>query len=127
MTLLKLYERFWCTYFPTTLDGNTRMWFKTLVLGIISNFAQLKYAFLTNFMQLRRYRGDIHVIIGCKQKEGELVKNYIDRFTKATLDTPGQKESMVTGAFTWGLFSRKIIQKKFWGRHLRHDMSSRSG
>lgn len=50
MTSLKLDKQFWCTYFPTTLDGNVTTWFKTLALGSISNFAQLKYAFLTNFM-----------------------------------------------------------------------------
>lgn len=30
MTSLKLDERFWCTYFPTTLDGNAGTWVKTL-------------------------------------------------------------------------------------------------
>ena len=39
MRSLKLDERFWCTYFPTTLDGNADTWFKTLRPGIISNFA----------------------------------------------------------------------------------------
>ena len=50
MTLLKLDERFWCKYFPTTLDGNAGTWFKTLCSGSIYNFVQLKYFFLTNFM-----------------------------------------------------------------------------
>ncbi|KAL7596009.1 hypothetical protein Lser_V15G30644 [Lactuca serriola] len=30
MTSLKLNEKFWCTYFPTTLEGNTSTRFKTL-------------------------------------------------------------------------------------------------
>nr|KAJ0211864.1 hypothetical protein LSAT_V11C400157260 [Lactuca sativa] len=30
MTSLKLNEKFWCTYFSTTLDGNADTWFKTL-------------------------------------------------------------------------------------------------
>lgn len=74
MTSLKFYEKFWRMYFPTTFDRNTETWFKTLEPESISSFAQLKYAFLTNFMQLRRYIGDTHAIIGCKQKEGETVK-----------------------------------------------------
>lgn len=66
MTSLKLDERFRCIYFPTTLDGNAGTWFKTLRPGSISNFAQLKYLFLTNFMQLHKYKGDSHSMIGCK-------------------------------------------------------------
>nr|KAJ0199586.1 hypothetical protein LSAT_V11C600303090 [Lactuca sativa] len=75
ITSLKLNEKFWCTYFPTTLDGNAGTWFKTLQPGSISNFAQLKYLFHTNFMQLRKYKGDSHSIIGCKQKEGKRYEN----------------------------------------------------
>ncbi|KAI3778894.1 hypothetical protein L2E82_08283 [Cichorium intybus] len=58
MTSLKLDQRFWCTYFPTTLDGNAGAWFKILAPNSIYNFEQLKQLFLTNFMQLRKYRGD---------------------------------------------------------------------
>lgn len=66
ITSLKLDERFWCTYFPTTLDGNTETWFKTLRPRSIYHFGQLKYLFLKNFMQLRKYKGDSHSIIGHK-------------------------------------------------------------
>lgn len=52
MTSLKLGEQFWCTYFPTTLDGNAGTWFKTLRARSIYNFVQLKYLIMKNFMQL---------------------------------------------------------------------------
>nr|KAJ0192252.1 hypothetical protein LSAT_V11C800435290 [Lactuca sativa] len=64
MTSLKLDGQFWSTYFPTTLESNAGTWFKTLSAGSISNFSQLKYLFLTNFMQLRKYKGDCHSING---------------------------------------------------------------
>ncbi|XP_023763884.1 uncharacterized protein LOC111912382 [Lactuca sativa] len=116
MTSLKMDELFWCTYFPTTLDGNAGTWFKTLRQGSIYNFGQLKYPFLTNFMQLRKYKGDSHSIIGCKNKEGETMREYFTRFTNATLDVPGHDECLIDGAFTWGLFpgplSQKIMGKK---------------
>ncbi|XP_023737234.1 uncharacterized protein LOC111885182 [Lactuca sativa] len=111
MTLLKLNEKFWCTYFPTTLEGNADTWFKTLHPGSISNFDQLKYLFLTNFMQLRKYKGDSHSIIGCKQREGETVREYFTRFTNATLDVPGHDEGLIAGAFTWGLLPGPLSQK----------------
>ncbi|XP_052621375.1 uncharacterized protein LOC128127078 [Lactuca sativa] len=116
MTSLKLNEKFWCTYFPTTLEGNAGTWFKTLQSGNISNFAQLKYLFLTNFMQLCKYKGDSHSIIGCKQREGETVREYFTRFTNATLDVPGHDKGLIARAFTWGLLpvplSQKLMGKK---------------
>ncbi|KAL7603871.1 hypothetical protein Lser_V15G20002 [Lactuca serriola] len=111
MTSLKLNERYWCTYFLTTLDGNAGTWFKTLHPGNISNFVQLKYLFLTNFMQLRKYKGDSHSIIGCKQKEGESVREYFTRFINATLDVPGHEEGLIAVAFTWGLLPGPLSQK----------------
>ncbi|KAL7586215.1 hypothetical protein Lser_V15G40952 [Lactuca serriola] len=102
---------FWCTYFPTTLDGNGGTWFKTLQLGSISNFAQLKYLFLTNFMQLRKYKGESHSITGCKQREGETVREYFTRFINATLDVSGHDEGLIAGAFTWGLLPGPLSQK----------------
>ncbi|XP_023762218.1 uncharacterized protein LOC111910623 [Lactuca sativa] len=111
MTLLKLDKRFWCTYFPTTLDGNVGMWFKMVRLGSIYNFGQLKYLFLTNFMQLRKYKGDSHSIIGCKQREGESIREYFTRFTNATLDTSGHEEGLIVGDFTWGLLPGPLSQK----------------
>ncbi|XP_052626823.1 uncharacterized protein LOC128133427 [Lactuca sativa] len=111
MTSLKLNEKFWCTYFPTTLDGNADTWFKTLQPGGISNFAQLKYLFLTNFMQLHKYKGDSHSIIGCKQSEGETVREYFTRFINVTLDVSGHEEGLIAGAFTWGLLPGPLSQK----------------
>ncbi|KAL7613291.1 hypothetical protein Lser_V15G09109 [Lactuca serriola] len=111
MTSLKLDERLWCTYSPMTLNGNADTWFKTLHPGSISNFAQLKYLFLTNFMQLRKYKGDSHSIIGCKKKEGETVREYFTRFINATLDVSGHDEGLIAGAFRWGLLPGPLSQK----------------
>lgn len=49
MISLKLDEKLWSTFFPTTLD-NIGMWFKMLAPESIFNFAKLKYNFLTNIM-----------------------------------------------------------------------------
>ncbi|KAL7601482.1 uncharacterized protein LOC111911505 [Lactuca sativa] len=111
MASLKLDERFWCTYFPTTLEGNVGTWIKTLKLSSINNFNQLKYLFITNFMQLRKYKGDCHTIIGCKQREGHTVKDYFARLIKATLDVPVYDEGLIAKAFTWGLMPGSLSQK----------------
>lgn len=122
MTSLKLDERFRCTYFPTTLDGNAGTWFNTLCPGSIFNFNQLKYLFLRNFMQLRKYKGDSHLIIGCKQKEGESVREYFTRLTSATLDVPRHDEGLIDGAFTWGLLLAPC-PKRSWARNRRRDLN----
>lgn len=103
MTSLKLDKHFWCTYFPITLDVNAGTWFKMLRPGNIYNLFQLKYLFLTNFMQLQKYKGDSNSITGCKQKEGESMREYFTRFINATLDVPGYDEGFIAGAFNWGL------------------------
>ena len=111
MASLKIDERFQCTYFPVTLTGNAGTWFKTLPQGCIRNFAQLKYLFLSNFMQLRRYKGDTNTILGCRQREGESIREYYQRFTKATLDVPGHEEKIVVGAFTQGILPGELSLK----------------
>ena len=107
----QLDERFWFTYFPTTLDGKTGTWFKTVRPGSFYNFSQLKHLFLTNFMRLCKYKGDSHSIIGCKQREGETVNEYFAQFTNATLDVIGHNEGLIVGAFTWGLLPGPLSQK----------------
>ncbi|KAI3739503.1 hypothetical protein L2E82_29910 [Cichorium intybus] len=126
MQSLKLDERFWCTHFPTTLDGNAGAWFKSLAPSSIRNFTELKEQFLSNFMQLRKYRGDIREIIGCKQLEGETVRAYFKRFNEATLNVPGQNDNLVTGAFTHGLLPGPL-STKFLGRPpaTRQEMKER--
>ena len=99
MTSLKMDRRFTCTYFPNTLTGNAGKWFKSLRPDSISNFEQLKYLFLNNFMQLRKRNGDANSVMAWKQKEGESIHEYYDRFTLETLNVPGHKEFMVTCAF----------------------------
>ncbi|KAI3767979.1 hypothetical protein L2E82_18408 [Cichorium intybus] len=79
-----------------------------------------------NFMQLRKYRGDNSAIMGCKQREGESLKDYFQIFNKATLDIPGQDNKLITGAFTWGLLPG-LLSRKFLGRppQSRHKMKER--
>lgn len=122
MTTLKQDERFWCTYFPKTLYGNTGMWFKTLRPGTIYNFGQLKYLFLMNFMHLRKYKGDSQSIIGCIQKKGETVREYFTKFINATLDIPCHEEGLIIGAFTWGLLPGPLSQK-LMGKSHKHGQS----
>ena len=62
-------------------------------------------------MKLRKVKGDASSIMTCKQKEGESVRAYHDRFTLVTLSIPGHEEFLVTGAFTQGLLPGPMSRK----------------
>nr|KAJ0198857.1 hypothetical protein LSAT_V11C600334800 [Lactuca sativa] len=71
----------------------------------------MAYLFLKNFMQLRKGKGDANSVIACKQREGESIRDYYDRFTLATLNVPGHEEFVVIGAFTQGLLPGPLSKK----------------
>ena len=62
-------------------------------------------------MQLHKYKGDSHSKIGCKQKEGETVREYFTRFISTTLDVLGHDKGLIAGAFTWGLLPGPLLKK----------------
>ena len=103
MISLKMDRRFTYTYFPCTLTGNAGKRFKSLRLVSISNFEQLKYLFLNNFMHLRKGKWDAKYVRMCKQREGESIYAYYDQFTLAIVKVLGHEEFLVTGSFAQGL------------------------
>ena len=61
-------------------------------------------------MQLQKYKGVSPSNIGCKQTEGETVREYLTRFTSATLDVSGHDEGLITSTFTWGRLSGPLLR-----------------
>lgn len=100
-----------CTYFLVTLSGNVGKCFKALRPGNIVSFEQLRYIFLNNFMQLRKWKEDENSIMECKQKEGESIWAYYNRFTLVTLNVPGHEEFLVTSTFTQDLLPDPLSKK----------------
>lgn len=45
-----------CRAFPLTLRGLARVWFRSLILGLIGSFGELVRFFLTQFMASKRKR-----------------------------------------------------------------------
>lgn len=50
-------------------------------------------------------------MMGCKQKEGESIRVYYDRFMLAMLNVSGHEEFLVTGIFSQGLFLVPLSKK----------------
>nr|KAJ0202205.1 hypothetical protein LSAT_V11C600300840 [Lactuca sativa] len=96
MQSLKLDTRFWCTHFPTTLDGNAGVWFKNLA----PNSIQIERIIPHQLHAIKKIQGGVREIIGYKQHEGDLIRDHFKRFNEATLYVPGQSDHLVIGAFT---------------------------
>nr|GEU46390.1 reverse transcriptase domain-containing protein [Tanacetum cinerariifolium] len=77
-----------------------RVWFDELPLESVDSYKDLKAAFLAYFMQQKKYVKDPIEIHNIKQKDGETIKDFMERFKvetghmKGALDT--MEEMMIT-------------------------------
>ncbi|XP_038971187.1 uncharacterized protein LOC120104335 [Phoenix dactylifera] len=84
MTLQGSLEAVLYKAFPATLQGTARLWFSGLKPSTVSSFEQFGRQFATNFAASQRQWRTSDFLLDIKQKEGEFLKDYIDRFTAAT-------------------------------------------
>nr|GEU96368.1 reverse transcriptase domain-containing protein [Tanacetum cinerariifolium] len=69
----------WCHMFNSTLIGAARVWFDELPPESIDGYKDLKAAFLAYFMQQKKYVKDPVEIHNIKQKDGETIKDFMER------------------------------------------------
>ncbi|GKC27874.1 reverse transcriptase domain-containing protein [Tanacetum coccineum] len=74
--------------------GATRVWFDELLAESIDRYKDLKEAFLSYFMQQKKYVKDPVEIHNIKQKEGETIEEFIERFKTETGRMKGAPECM---------------------------------
>ncbi len=84
MALQRSSEAVLCKAFPATLRGTARLWFSGLKPSMVSSFEQLGRQFATNFAASQCQRRTSDFLLDIQQKEGESLKDYLDRFTAAT-------------------------------------------
>nr|GEV14172.1 reverse transcriptase domain-containing protein [Tanacetum cinerariifolium] len=70
----------WCHMFNSTLIGTARVWFDELPPESINGYMDLKAAFLAYFMQQKKYVKDPVEIYNIKQKDGETIEEFMERF-----------------------------------------------
>nr|GEV34458.1 reverse transcriptase domain-containing protein [Tanacetum cinerariifolium] len=70
----------WCHMFNSTLIGAARVWFDELLPESIDGYKDMKAAFPSYFMQQKKYVKDPVEIHNIKQREGETLKDFIERF-----------------------------------------------
>nr|GEW40714.1 reverse transcriptase domain-containing protein [Tanacetum cinerariifolium] len=67
----------WCHMFNSTLIGAARVWFDELPPGSVDSYKDLKAAFLTYFIQQKKYVKDPVEIHNIKQKDGETIEDFM--------------------------------------------------
>ncbi|XP_016168801.1 uncharacterized protein LOC107611376 [Arachis ipaensis] len=75
-----------CRAFPTYLDGAALLWFSKLSAGSISSFEELARSFIDYFAASRIYVHGSDYLGTIKQGQHESLKNYMTRFSEATME-----------------------------------------
>ncbi|GJZ36317.1 reverse transcriptase domain-containing protein [Tanacetum coccineum] len=93
----------WCHMFNSTLIGTARVWFDELPPEIIDGYKDLKAAFLAYFMQQKKYVKDPMEIHNIKQRDGETIEDFMERFKVETERMKGAPECIQISGFMHGV------------------------
>nr|GEW51817.1 reverse transcriptase domain-containing protein [Tanacetum cinerariifolium] len=70
----------WCHMFNSTLIGAARVWFDELPPESIDGYKDMKVAFLSYFMQHKKYVKDPVEIHNIKQRDEKTIEDFMERF-----------------------------------------------
>ncbi|GKV27231.1 hypothetical protein SLEP1_g36424 [Rubroshorea leprosula] len=92
-----------CKIFPSTLRGNAWTWYYSLLPNSISSYAKLAASFATKFSSRRLIKKTTSELMRVAQREGESLKNYMNRFNDAVLEIGSFSQAVGLAALTQGL------------------------
>ena len=98
-----------CRSFPTTLKGVAREWFTKLPTSSVHNFKQLSNAFLRHFIGGQRPKRSADYLLTIRQGEKEILRLYVKRFTRETLEVDEADDKVQLSTFKAGLRSRDSV------------------
>nr|GEW06176.1 reverse transcriptase domain-containing protein [Tanacetum cinerariifolium] len=101
----------WCHMFNSTLIGAARVWFDELPQESIDSYKDLKAAFLAYFMQQKKYVKDPVEIHNIKQKNGETIEDFMERFKVETERMKGAPECMRIFGFMHGVNNPELTKR----------------
>ncbi|GJT38778.1 reverse transcriptase domain-containing protein [Tanacetum coccineum] len=101
----------WCHMFNSTLIRDTRVWFDELPPESIDRYKGLKAAFLAYFMQQKKYVNDLVEIYNIKQRDGETIEDFIERFKVKTGRMKGAPECMWISGFMHGINNPELTKR----------------
>ncbi|GKC86053.1 reverse transcriptase domain-containing protein, partial [Tanacetum coccineum] len=100
----------WCHMFNSTLIGAVRVWFDELPPESIDGYKGLKEAFLAYFMKQKKYVKDPVEIHNIKQRDGETIKEFMERFKIETERMKGALECMRISGFMHGVNNLELTK-----------------
>ncbi|XP_073153397.1 uncharacterized protein [Henckelia pumila] len=98
----------YCKIFQTTLANRALAWFNKLPAGSIASLEQLTQRFLHQFSINRKYPKTASYLFSVVQKEGESLREYVQRFTQAVHEVPHVNHDLLTGIMQQNLRHRKF-------------------
>ncbi|XP_057452551.1 uncharacterized protein LOC130744375 [Lotus japonicus] len=100
-----------CRMFPSTFKGTTMAWFTTLPRGSITNFCDFSSKFLVQFSASKTKQVTIDDLYNVRQSEGETLKQYVKRFSVASIKIEESEPYACAHAFKNGLQPGKLNSK----------------
>ncbi|XP_057435936.1 uncharacterized protein LOC130728459 [Lotus japonicus] len=100
-----------CRMFPSTFKGTAMTWFRTLPRGSITNFCNFSSKFLVQFSASKIKQVTIDDLYNVRQSEGETLKQYVRRFSAASVKIEESEQHACARAFKNGLQLGKLNSK----------------
>ncbi|XP_057432334.1 uncharacterized protein LOC130725096 [Lotus japonicus] len=100
-----------CRMFPATFKGTTKAWFTTLLRGSITNFRDFSSKFLVQFSASKTRQVTIEDLYNVRQSAGETLKQYVKRFSVASVKIEESEPNSCAPAFKNGLQPGKLNSK----------------
>ncbi|GKC46726.1 reverse transcriptase domain-containing protein [Tanacetum coccineum] len=91
--------------------GTARVWFDELPPESIDGYKDLKAAFLAYFMQQKKYVKDPVEIHNIKQRDGETIEDFMERFKVETGRMKGAPECMRISGFMHGVNNPELTKR----------------
>nr|GEU72750.1 reverse transcriptase domain-containing protein [Tanacetum cinerariifolium] len=104
--------------------GAARVWFDELPPESIDGYKDLKAAFLAYFMQQKKYVKDPVEIHNIKQRDGETIEDFMERFKKETGHMKGAPECMRISGFMHGSKRQNSDKRSDFRGHSRKGKGS---
>nr|GEY99938.1 reverse transcriptase domain-containing protein [Tanacetum cinerariifolium] len=101
----------WCHMFNSTLIGAARVWFNEFPPESIDGYKDLRAAFLEYFMQQKKYAKDPVEIYNIKQRDGETIEDFMERFKIETGRMKGAPECMRISGFMHGVNNPELTKR----------------
>ncbi|GKV46573.1 hypothetical protein SLEP1_g53545 [Rubroshorea leprosula] len=92
-----------CKVFLATLKSTARRWYHKLPRHSIDSYSQLAKLFSNKFASQREIKRTATELMQVHQKEGESLRDYMQRFNKATLDIDNVPDTICLSTLLHGL------------------------